>query len=53
MQVKQVLKWAGIGFVVFFLFTRPNDAANTTENVVNGIRKGADSMAQFVSHMSS
>jgi hypothetical protein len=51
-QGKKVLKWSAIIFVVFFLFTRPDDAAHTVRGAIDSMYTAADSLAQFVSHLS-
>ncbi|GAA3423908.1 hypothetical protein ACWDTT_15260 [Streptosporangium sandarakinum] len=52
MQVKKVLTYGGIAFVAFFLFTRPGDAASTVRSAMDTVYNAADSLAQFVSHLS-
>lgn len=52
MQVKKVLSYGGIGFVAFFLFTRPGDAANAVKGAMGTVFTAADSLVQFVSHLS-
>ncbi|MEU4407616.1 MULTISPECIES: hypothetical protein [unclassified Streptosporangium] len=52
MQVKKVLTYGAVGFVAFFLFTRPGDAANAVKGAMDTVYTAADSLAQFVSHLS-
>ncbi|ACZ91942.1 MULTISPECIES: hypothetical protein [Streptosporangium] len=52
MQVKKVLTYGGAAFVAFFLFTRPGDAANAVRGAMDTVYTAANSLAQFVSHLS-
>ncbi|MCG5215697.1 hypothetical protein [Streptosporangium sp. KLBMP 9127] len=52
MQVKKVLSYAGIGFVAFFLLSRPGDAAGVVRGAMQSVFNAADSLAQFVAHLS-
>ncbi|GAA0973003.1 hypothetical protein GCM10009555_027140 [Acrocarpospora macrocephala] len=47
MKVKQLVTYAAIAFVVFYLFTQPEGAANAVRGVMDGIGTGANSLAQF------
>jgi hypothetical protein len=51
-QVKKVLTYAGIGFVAFFLLSRPGDAAGVVRGAMQSVFNAADSLAQFVQHLS-
>jgi hypothetical protein len=53
MQVKKVLTYLAIAFVVFFLYTRPAAAADAVRGVFDGVANGADSLATFVSRVFS
>jgi hypothetical protein len=47
MQVKKVLKYTAIAFVIFFLYSRPAAAADAVHNVFNGVETGANRIATF------
>jgi hypothetical protein len=47
MKAKQLVTYAAIAFVVFYLFTQPEGAANAVRGVMDGIGTGATSLAQF------
>jgi hypothetical protein len=51
MQVKKVLTYVGVAFVVFYLFTRPAEAASAVNGVLDGIMNGADQLATFFSQV--
>jgi hypothetical protein len=48
MQVKKVATYAAVAFVVFYLFTRPAQAAAAVRGVLDGIVNGADQLAVFI-----
>ncbi|MEV0619945.1 hypothetical protein AB0I81_41970 [Nonomuraea sp. NPDC050404] len=49
MQVKKVVTYVAVAFVVFYLFTQPANAAAAVNNVFDGIIQGADQLAVFFS----
>jgi len=49
MRFIRLLKWAAIAFVVFYLFTRPTDAADAVRGAVGTVQTGAERAATFVS----
>ncbi|GIH93112.1 hypothetical protein Psi01_37420 [Planobispora siamensis] len=51
-QVKTIMKYSAIGFAAFFLFKRPDDAAGAVKGALDSVFDAADSLAQFVSHLS-
>ncbi|MFI0416855.1 MULTISPECIES: hypothetical protein [Spongiactinospora] len=51
MQVKKVLTYVGIAFVVFYLFSRPSQAAAAVNGVLDGIMNGANQLATFFSQI--
>jgi hypothetical protein len=46
---KKVITYAAIAFVVFYLFTRPAQAADAVNGVFDGVLQGANQLAVFVS----
>lgn len=42
MQVKKVITYVAVAFVVFYLFTRPAQAAEAVNGVFDGIVNGAN-----------
>ncbi|MBB5964779.1 hypothetical protein [Planomonospora venezuelensis] len=53
MQVKKVVTYLAVAFVVFYLFTKPAEAASAVDGVINGIVRGADQLAVFVTQVLS
>jgi hypothetical protein len=47
MQVKKVLTYVAIAFVIFFLYSRPAAAADAVRGVFNGVSTGANRLAIF------
>ncbi|MFI7446886.1 hypothetical protein ACIBQX_05245 [Nonomuraea sp. NPDC049714] len=51
MQVKKVITYVAVAFVVFYLFTRPADAAAAVNGVFDGIVNGANQLAVFFTNV--
>lgn len=51
MQVKKVLTYVLVAFLVFYLFTRPADAAAAVNGVFDGIINGANQLAVFFTNV--
>ncbi|WP_214104419.1 hypothetical protein [Acrocarpospora catenulata] len=47
MNVKKLLTYAIIAFVIFYLFTQPTGAASAVRGVLDGIGAGAESLSRF------
>lgn len=52
-RIKKVLTYVAIAFVVFYLFTRPAQAAGAVNGVLDGILQGANQLAVFASSLST
>ncbi|NRQ36211.1 hypothetical protein HII36_30895 [Nonomuraea sp. NN258] len=51
MQVKKVITYVIVAFVVFYLFTRPADAAAAVNGVFDGVVQGANQLAVFFTNV--
>lgn len=51
MQVKKVITYVAVAFVIFYLFTRPADAAAAVNGVFDGIVNGANQLAVFFTNV--
>ncbi|WP_336209166.1 hypothetical protein [Nonomuraea sp. LPB2021202275-12-8] len=51
MQVKKVITYVIVAFVVFYLFTRPAEAAAAVSGVFDGIVQGANQLAVFFTNV--
>ncbi|MFG2072772.1 hypothetical protein SAMN05421874_1355 [Nonomuraea maritima] len=47
MQVKKVITYVAVAFVVFYLLSRPAEAATAVNSVFDGIVAGANQLAVF------
>ena len=51
MNVKKVLTYLAIAFVIFYLFTQPANAAGAVRNMFGGITTGAERLSAFITHL--
>jgi hypothetical protein len=51
MQVKKVITYVAVAFVVFYLFTKPTQAAAAVNGVFDGILQGANQLAVFFTNV--
>lgn len=51
-RTKKLASYILAGFVIFYLFTRPAQAANAVNGVFNGIVHGANQLAVFATNIS-
>jgi len=49
--LKKVLTWAGIAFVIYYLATSPDGAANVVTGALNWLKSAGNSMAEFLNHI--
>lgn len=49
--MKKVLSWGGLALLVFFIVTRPGEAANVTRSLGNGLKDIATGFSTFVSNL--
>lgn len=50
-MLKKVLTWGGIAFVIYYLATSPDGAANVVSGAVSWLKSAGDSMSQFLNHI--
>lgn len=48
---KRVVVFAVLAFTIFYLFTRPAQAADAVDGVFNGVLAGANQLAVFFTHV--
>ena len=51
MKLRQVLILAGVAFVVFYVVTRPDEAAVGTQAILGWLRDGAEAIILFVQNV--
>jgi len=49
--VKKVLTWAGVAFVIYYLATNPQGAANVVTGAIDWLKSAGNSLAQFLDHI--
>jgi hypothetical protein len=50
-MLKRVLTWAGVAFVVYYLATSPDGAANVVSGAIGWLKTAGNSMASFLNHI--
>ena len=50
-MVKKIVTWALVLFVVYYLVSNPDGAANIVHHAFNGLREAGASMSRFVSSL--
>ncbi len=53
MNLKKVLTYLAIAFVIFYLFTQPANAAGAVRNIFGGISTGAERLSAFFTSLFS
>ncbi|MEU9885730.1 hypothetical protein [Sphaerisporangium sp. NPDC051011] len=51
MKTKKVLLYLAVAFVVFYMYSRPAEAATAVKGLFNGISSGASQLAMFFSRL--
>ena len=51
MNLKKIIQWAVVIFIVYYLATQPVAAANTLHNGFNLLKSAASSLSTFVSSL--
>ncbi len=49
--MKKVLTWAGIAFVIYYLATSPDGAANVVSGTLHWLKGAGNALAQFLNHV--
>lgn len=47
MRLRQIVSWAAVAFVAFYLITQPSSAGLVVHDILNGLRNAGDSLATF------
>ena len=50
-MLKKVLTWGGIAFVIYYLATSPDGAANVVDGALNWLKGAGNSLAAFLNHI--
>jgi hypothetical protein len=50
-MLKKVLTWGGIAFVIYYLVTSPQGAANVVDGALNWLKSAGNSLGAFLNHI--
>jgi len=50
-MLKKVLTWAGVAFVIYYLATSPEGAANVVTGAISWLKSAGNSMSSFLNHI--
>ena len=50
-MLKKVLTWGGIAFVIYYLATNPDGAANVVTGALDWLKAAGNSMSTFLNHI--
>ncbi len=50
-MLKKVLTWAGVAFVIYYLATSPQGAANVVTGAIDWLKMAGNSLASFLNHI--
>ncbi|CAM00385.1 hypothetical protein [Saccharopolyspora erythraea] len=51
MNMKKILTWAGIAFLLFFLISAPAQASATVTGILDSLRGAAESVITFMQNL--
>ncbi|WP_162832377.1 hypothetical protein [Saccharopolyspora rectivirgula] len=51
MNMKKILTWLGIAFVLFFLITAPTQASDVVQGILGSLRMAAESVITFMQNL--
>jgi hypothetical protein len=49
--LRKIVTWAIVIFLVYYLFSDPNGAANAMHHLFNLLKEAGNSLAKFVNHL--
>jgi hypothetical protein len=50
-MMKKVLAWAGVAFVIYYVATSPDGAANVVSGALHWLKSAGNSMSAFLNHI--
>jgi len=50
-MLKKVLTWAGVAFVIYYLATSPQGAANVVTGAIDWLKSAGNSLSAFLNHI--
>lgn len=51
MNIKKILIWAGVAFLLFFLFNAPTEASSMVHGILNSLSGAAQSVITFMQNL--
>ncbi|MEG9517773.1 hypothetical protein LZ318_29355 [Saccharopolyspora indica] len=51
MNIKKILTWAGVAFVLYFLFTAPVQAGGVVTGITDGLKGAAEAVITFMQNL--
>ncbi|MDP9642184.1 hypothetical protein J2S53_002129 [Actinopolyspora lacussalsi] len=51
MNIKKILTWAGIAFLLFFLISAPNEASDVVDGILDSLRQSAEAVITFMRNL--
>jgi hypothetical protein len=49
--LKKILTWAGIAFVIYYLVTSPQGAANVVTGALDWLKSAGNALGAFLNHI--
>lgn len=51
MNIKKILTWAGIAFLLFFLISSPAQASDVVNGILDSLRQAAEAVITFMRNL--
>ncbi|GAA3365983.1 MULTISPECIES: hypothetical protein [Saccharopolyspora] len=51
MNLKKILTWAGVAFLLFFLFSAPQQAGDLVNNILGSLQEAAQAVITFMQNI--
>jgi hypothetical protein len=50
-NIKKILTWAGVAFLLFFLFSAPTQASDVVNGILASLRQAAEAVITFMQNL--
>ncbi|MDR7302865.1 hypothetical protein [Haloactinomyces albus] len=51
MNIKKILTWAGIAFLLFFLISAPTEASDVVDGILDSLQQAAEAVITFMQNL--
>ncbi|WP_017976410.1 hypothetical protein [Actinopolyspora halophila] len=51
MNIKKILTWAGIAFLLFFLISAPSEASDVVDGIFSSLQQAAEAVITFMRNL--